>query len=251
MNLAFVYQGVEVTFDEKKLINLTQMWRAAGSPESKDPREWRRRKGKEFIADLARSLDVAPCHIARSTKGGKGGGGETFGHWQIAVAYAKDLSHEYHRYVNEAFKEWAEEKADPGLKLERAVEGYRKKGKSESWIENRFKAIGTRKAMTDKMRDHNCVVRGHDNPYLEITRAIALRITGKPPAVTRKEAGMSKGKSTRDAYSESELSSIEWAENQTRLLIEKRGAEGNAECVQAGRDAAKAIRLAMEALEAL
>ena len=30
--------------------------------------------------------------------------------------------HEFHRFVNEAFREWAEEKANPDLKAERAID---------------------------------------------------------------------------------------------------------------------------------
>jgi len=243
--LAFSYNGVDFTFDDRRFINLTAMWKAAGSETSKDPRQWRRKEGSGFIADLAKNLNVPLGHII---VGERGKGGATWAHWQISVAYAKYLSHEFHRFVNEAFREWAEEKADPGLKIERGIDAYLKHGKEVEWIERRFKGITARKALCSTMADHNCKIRGNDNPYAEITRAISLKILGKTPSEIREEKGLAKSAATRDALDESELLSIEWAEVQARKLIKTEAADGNVECVDAGRRAASAIKTAIDSL---
>ena len=243
--VAFAYNGVEFAFDDRRFIDLTAMWRAAGSDEAKKPSNWRRKDGSGFIASLAKNLNVPAGHII---KGERGKGGSTWAHWQISVAYAKYLSHEFHRLVNEAFREWAEEKADPGLKLERGVEGYLLQGKDLDWIERRFKGITARKALCSTMRDHNCKIRGNDNPYAEITRAISLKVLGKTPCEIRTEKGLAKSAATRDSFDDEQLISIEWAEIQARKIIKTEAAEGNEECVEAGRRAGAAIRAAIDSL---
>jgi hypothetical protein len=49
--VAFVYNQTEVSFDERRLINVTQMWRAVGSPAGQKFAEWRRYAGASFIQD--------------------------------------------------------------------------------------------------------------------------------------------------------------------------------------------------------
>jgi hypothetical protein len=75
--VAFTYNGVAFTFDERRFINLTAMWKAAGSPGHMDPRQWRRKDCRGFIADLARSLNVPTEHII---VGERGKGGATHAH---------------------------------------------------------------------------------------------------------------------------------------------------------------------------
>jgi hypothetical protein len=65
-NLGFD-SGIDGLYDDAKLINLTAMWKASGSVENQDPRQWRRKEGKSFIAHIAKSLDVPVGHIAKAT----------------------------------------------------------------------------------------------------------------------------------------------------------------------------------------
>jgi OsmC subfamily peroxiredoxin len=80
-------------------------------------------QAKGFIDALARSLNLAKNEVWKSKRGKHLAG--TWAHWQVALAYAKYLSHEFHHFVNEAFREWAEEQANPDLKVERAAQAYR------------------------------------------------------------------------------------------------------------------------------
>jgi hypothetical protein len=246
--IAFRYGDTDVLANEEQLISLNDMWKAAGSPEGKEPWRWTKtEQGKGFIADLASSLNLAKNEVIK-TRRGKGVAG-TCAHWQIALAYAKYLSHEFHRFVNEAFREWAEEKADPGLKLERAVNAYARRGKTFEWIERRFKGIGTRKALTSTMADHNCKVRGiNDNPFAEATRAISLQVIGQTPKEIKESKGLAKSAKTRDHLDEEQLVSIEWAEIQARKLIRTEAADGNRECVDCCRRAGSAVKKALDSL---
>ncbi len=73
------------------LICLTDLWKAAGSESNRDPRQWKRKMGQQFIESVAEKLNVPISHIYKTTRGKNGG---TYAHWQIALAYAKYLSHE-------------------------------------------------------------------------------------------------------------------------------------------------------------
>ncbi|MFG1429171.1 KilA-N domain-containing protein [Roseixanthobacter glucoisosaccharinicivorans] len=105
------FNGVEIR-DRSEMLSLTDMWKAAGSPEHKRPAEWARKEGAEFIAFLADAHNVAHSHII---KGERGRSGATFAHWQIALAYAKALSPEFHMQCNVVIRERMEGKATAAI----------------------------------------------------------------------------------------------------------------------------------------
>jgi hypothetical protein len=70
------------------------------------------------------------------TRRGKGVGG-TWAHWQVAIAYAKYLDPEFHRLVDEAFREHFEEHRDPALKIRGGIARYQKNGRDDGWIGTR------------------------------------------------------------------------------------------------------------------
>jgi hypothetical protein len=154
-----VFKGTEVAFDEQHFLDVTQMWRAAGSPPGKEFETWRRSAGASFIADLAKALKVGQACLTRTVLGPSPEGG-SWAHWQIALAYASDLSPEFHIFINEAFREWAQEAADPGLKVERGIEGYRRRGKDYDWISNRLKEILKPHGLIDELAEHGVTCGG-------------------------------------------------------------------------------------------
>ncbi len=87
-------------------LNLTDEWKAAGSDSSKAPAQWLR---SAQAVELKQHLhDVGISHITRSVvpekgsaKGGTDGGGGTWAHWHLAMAYAKYLSPAFHVKCNE------------------------------------------------------------------------------------------------------------------------------------------------------
>lgn len=98
------YEGREIRRDGE-FFCLTDMWKAAGAPVDRRPIDWSRRPGgAEFIAyiadNLAESLNVAKSHdeVFRVVRGGNDPA--TWGHWQIALAYAKYLSPRFHAWCN-------------------------------------------------------------------------------------------------------------------------------------------------------
>jgi len=228
--VAFTYQGVDILFDDDRLISLTNMWRADGSPKEKRPNDWSViESSKAFIASVTQNLNTAPGGIWKTRRGKHLGG--TFAHWQIALAYGKYLSPEFHQCVNQAFKEWSQEKVDPGLKASRAIDAFKKQGKDDAWIGKRLEGLLKRKALTATMADHNTRPVGAENPYAEATRAISLQVLGQTPSEIRAARGVAKRAPTRDHLSEDELDWVRFAESQAARLMRQEAADGNAECV--------------------
>lgn len=237
------YNGIAIDLDEDRLVNLTAMWRAAGSNASQRPAQFARKSGREFIDSLAKNLNVPKRHIWNSSKGKHLGG--VWAHWRIAVAYAEYLSPEFHHYVVGAFKEWAAEKANPDLKLDRAVEGYRRQGREEDWIKARLTGKAQRKVFTDTLRDHKVEGTG----YGACTNALYGPTLGRNAKQLREEKKLvAKSESTRNSLSTLELITVLFAETCATKMIEKRDAQGNRECVGCCREAGSA---AFEAINKL
>ncbi len=243
----FVCNGHQIRLDGQGRVSLTDMWIGQGSPANKDPRQWRRIDASAgFIKHIAESYNVSQAHIIY---GERGKGGSTYAHWQIALSYAKYLSHEFHEHVNRAYLEHYREDRDPALKMHRAVRGFRKRGKDDQWIGTRMEGIDVRNALTDSMRDHNCKVTQKENPYAEATRDISLKVLGQTPKEIRESRGLAKSARTRDHLKRHELIRISFAESEAEVLIDEKDANGNDECVDACRKAADAVKVAIESLK--
>ena len=89
------------------MVSLTDMWRAAGSPRDRRPAEWGRsaEAGRliEHIVDVA-GMGISHSDIFATKSSGLSGGGQTWAHWHIAMAYAKYLSPEFHVWCNEVVR---------------------------------------------------------------------------------------------------------------------------------------------------
>lgn len=92
-------------------VKITDMWKAAGSEDSKRPANWARKEGAPFIEAVSLSLDMPVGHIYKTKRGGRGVGGETFANWQIGLAYAKYLNHEFHMWCNAVVRSHMEGRA--------------------------------------------------------------------------------------------------------------------------------------------
>ena len=82
---------------------ITDMWRAAGGPKDKRPVDYGRSAECSSFRDfIAFSSDVGISHVWKTRK--IQGGGETWAHWQLALAYAKWVDHAFHARVNEVYR---------------------------------------------------------------------------------------------------------------------------------------------------
>lgn len=83
-------------------LSLTDMWRAAGSPENREPFNWSRFEGARFIEVIAQLHNLSEAQVLEAKKGRNGG---TWAHWQIGIAYAQYLSPEFHAWCNSVVRE--------------------------------------------------------------------------------------------------------------------------------------------------
>ena len=104
------YKGISIRTADDDFLNLTDMWKACGSDPSKKPADWQRKEGAAFIEFVADSQGVPVEHTLRKEPGNpqKGIGGSTWAHWQIGLAYAKYLSHEFHAFCNKVVRDHIE-----------------------------------------------------------------------------------------------------------------------------------------------
>ncbi|MFY9293363.1 MAG: KilA-N domain-containing protein [Methylorubrum rhodinum] len=99
---ALVYKG-EIIHERHEMLSLTDMWKAEGADPSRKPAEWARSAdAKRFIEYVGLTLNVGNSHLL---KGASGRGGSTLAHWQVALAYAKYLSPEFHMWCNTVVRE--------------------------------------------------------------------------------------------------------------------------------------------------
>ncbi len=108
-----VYQGAPIAL-RGEMLNLTDMWRAVGSPSGRAPSDWLALpSAKEFVACVAASFNAGKSGI-ETRKGGRGAGrGSTSAHWQIGLAYAKYLSADFHMWCNSVVRERMEGQRPP------------------------------------------------------------------------------------------------------------------------------------------
>lgn len=95
-----VYNGTAI-HQRDEMVSLTDMWRAQGGDPQQAPAKWRELPAtRTFVEHLRQIVGLSDVFQARP---GRNGG--TYAHWQIALAYAKYLSPEFHMWGNSAIRE--------------------------------------------------------------------------------------------------------------------------------------------------
>lgn len=216
--------GTELRSDKDGLVSLNDLWVAAGSPQNKDSRQWRRKEGAAFIKFTTEFLNVPEKHIIKSQRGAGGG---TYAHKQIALAYAKYLSHELHMAVNNSFFERIEEEKNPELAVNRAMNTWERKGKTSGWISKRIQSIATRKEFTKTLGAAGVVRDG----FRDCTNAIYTPLFGGKASTVREKYRMPEKANTREHMSEIQLAAVELAEMISAQNIQKKGLFGNDACI--------------------
>ncbi len=233
------------------LVNLTAIWRAAGSPDNRSPSEWKRYAGAEFIASLAESIDTGKSrngsatgsadirHVWRAQRGGRNGGG-AYGHLQVALAFAAYLSPEFHRHVNAAYIEWSQERANPDLKIDRAIEGYQRRGASRSQALERAAGRVQRNRLTDVLKE-----AGVTQPsYAAVTNSLYRGLLGADAPTIRQGRKLPAKTNLRDHFSAVELSGVRHSEAMAEDGIRSAGVTGDDSCALVARLAGEATAIA-------
>lgn len=116
------YEG-KVIRRRDEMLNLTDMWRAAGGPAMRRPSFWLRQEQTERFRSFQRSLaslefNVRHDHIKSSVPDpfvavDRGQGGSTWAHWQLALAYAQYLSPAFHSWCNTVVRDAMQNRRGP------------------------------------------------------------------------------------------------------------------------------------------
>lgn len=243
MNQMVQFDNFEVA-SQDGLVSLTGIFdRATGlgiADGKQSPYEWSRRDGQQFIDFVSENLNTAKCRIYKS-KRGKGGG--TFAHWQIAMAYAKYLSHELHMQVNEAYARF--KAADVTLAADIAERADPEKAE---WLFRRVSGVVARNQFTKTLASHG--VSG-GNGFRLCTNAIYLPLFHGTAAEIREKRGLPEKANLREHMSAQELITTAFAEMLATDRVKARAVFGNdgcaMECNRAASDVAGMIRDAREA----
>lgn len=67
-----IYSG-EVITSKEEMLSLTDMWRAAGSPENQEPFNWERKEGASFIEAVAIAQNLPDSQVIAKKRGRNGG----------------------------------------------------------------------------------------------------------------------------------------------------------------------------------
>ena len=135
-------------------------------------------------------------------------------------------------WLAEVGKERIDEIIDPELTIDRALEGYARKGYSREWINQRLQAIQVRKELTDTWQDHG-VKAG--NEYAILTNEISKAWSGMTTREYKDFKGLKK-ENLRDNMSTTELILNMLAETATKDIAEAKNPQGLEENKQVAQD---------------
>lgn len=106
------FNGTQIR-DRNEMLSLTDMWKAQGADPSRQPSNWLAsadaRRFIETLSDL--NPGISGNDMVRSVRGGRQPG--TWANWQVAMAYAKYLSPEFHMWCNTVVRERMEGRPVP------------------------------------------------------------------------------------------------------------------------------------------
>jgi len=222
------YNGIQIAFEGKEKISLTDLWKAAGSERTSAPNFWiEQEENQRFIGTIAKSLNATLDCIIK-TKRGKGGG--TWSHWQIALAYAKYLSPELHMFVNQCFMERLQEENNPELAIsrghERAIRTWKKQGKTDEWIAARIRTINAAKLNNRVLRKH-----GDDQMvYPMCANAMNRQILGMEAKQYKEKNNLPIKAATRDFLNDIQLAELELASLVSSKRVQESSVYGNVAC---------------------
>ena len=168
------------------------------------------------------------------------------GIFRIIQSVPSPKAEPFKMWLAEVGKERIDEIIDPELTIDRALEGYAKKGYSREWINQRLQAIQVRKELTDTWQDHG-VKAG--NEYAILTSEISKAWSGMTTREYKDFKGLKK-ENLRDNMSTTELILNMLAETATKDIAEATNPQGLDENKQVAQDGGSIAGDARKSIEA-
>ena len=154
------------------------------------------------------------------------------GIFRIIQSVPSPKAEPFKMWLAEVGKERIDEIIDPELTIDRALEGYARKGYSREWINQRLQAIQVRKELTDTWQDHG-VKAG--NEYAILPNEISKAWSGMTTREYKNFKGLKK-ENLRDNMSTTELILNMLAETATKDIAEATNPQGLDENKQVAQD---------------
>ena len=168
------------------------------------------------------------------------------GIFRIIQSVPSPKAEPFKMWLAEVGKERIDEIIDPELTIDRALEGYARKGYSREWINQRLQAIQVRKELTDTWQDHG-VKAG--NEYAILTNEISKAWSGMTTREYKDFKGLKK-ENLRDNMSTTELILNMLAETATKDITEATNPQGLVENKQVAQDGGSIAGDARKSIEA-
>ena len=168
------------------------------------------------------------------------------GIFRIIQSVPSPKAEPFKMWLAEVGKERIDEIIDPELTIDRALEGYARKGYSREWINQRLQAIQVRKELTDTWQDHG-VKAG--NEYAILTNEISKAWSGMTTREYKDFKGL-KTENLRDNMSTTELILNMLAETATKDIAKATNPQGLDENKQVAQDGGSIAGDARKSIEA-
>ena len=168
------------------------------------------------------------------------------GIFRIIQSVPSPKAEPFKMWLAEVGKERIDEIIDPELTIDRALEGYARKGYSREWINQRLQAIQVRKELTDTWQDHG-VKAG--NEYAILTNEISKAWSGMMTREYKDFKGLKK-ENLRNNMSTTELILNMLAETATKDIAEATNPQGLEENKQVAQDGGSIAGDARKSIEA-
>lgn len=168
------------------------------------------------------------------------------GIFRIIQSVPSPKAEPFKMWLAEVGKERIDEIIDPELTIDRALEGYAKKGYSREWINQRLQAIQVSKELTDTWQDHG--LKG-GNEYTILTNEISKAWSGMTTREYKDFKGLKK-ENLRDNMSTTELILNMLAETATKDIAEATNPQGLDENKQVAKDGGSIAGDARKSIEA-
>ena len=168
------------------------------------------------------------------------------GIFRIIQSVPSPKAEPFKMWLAEVGKERIDEIIDPELTIDRALEGYARKGYSREWINQRLQAIQVRKELTDTWQDHG-VKAG--NEYAILTNEISKAWSEMTTREYKDFKGLKKD-NLRDNMSTTELILNMLAETATKDIAEATNPQGLEENKKAAQDGGSIAGDARKSIEA-
>ena len=168
------------------------------------------------------------------------------GIFRIIQSVPSPKAEPFKMWLAEVGKERIDEIIDPELTIDRALEGYARKGYSREWINQRLQAIQVRKELIDTWQDHG-VKAG--NEYAVLTNEISKAWSGMTTREYKDFKGLKK-ENLRHNMSTTELILNMLAETATKDIAEATNPQGLEENKKAAQDGGSIAGDARKSIEA-